>query len=132
MLFRSGSVEVIVFPRDYEKNLHRLNEDEKVFITGRTSMEDEKDGKLILESIQTFEEVGKEVWIKFANKDLYEQKKAILDSLIAYSEGKDQIVLFLEEEKLINRLPRNKNIKMNQELLQSLQSAFGEENIKVL
>ena len=72
------------------------------------------------------------MWIKFENKDLYEIKEAILDSLIAYSEGKDQIVLFLEEEKLINRLPRNKNIKMNQELLQSLQSAFGEENIKVL
>lgn len=30
-----GTVEVVVFPKDYEKNQQWMNEDEKVFIRGR-------------------------------------------------------------------------------------------------
>lgn len=44
-----GTVEVIIFPRDYEKYHDLLVEDEKVFITGRANVEEEKNGKLICE-----------------------------------------------------------------------------------
>ena len=37
-----GTVEVVVFPRDYEKNKNQLVEDEKVFITRRVSVEEDK------------------------------------------------------------------------------------------
>ncbi len=53
-----GSVEVVVFPRDYEQYSGILVEDAKVFIKGRVSAEDEKDGKLICEQIVTFEEAA--------------------------------------------------------------------------
>ncbi|MCX4384161.1 MAG: OB-fold nucleic acid binding domain-containing protein, partial [Parabacteroides distasonis] len=36
-----GTVEVIVFPRDYEKNREYLEEENKIFIRGRVSEEDE-------------------------------------------------------------------------------------------
>ena len=49
-----GSVEVVVFPRDYEKNAAILTEDAKVFIRGRASVEEDKDGKLICEEVYTF------------------------------------------------------------------------------
>ena len=42
-----GTVEVVVFPRDYEKNRALLEIDQKVFIKGRVSEEDEKASKLI-------------------------------------------------------------------------------------
>ncbi len=51
-----GNVEVIVFPRDYEKYGASIMEDGKIFIRGRVSLEEEKDGKLICERILTFEE----------------------------------------------------------------------------
>jgi len=53
-----GNVEVVVFPRDYEKYNARLQEDAKVFIRGRASVEEDKDGKLILEQLVTFEEAS--------------------------------------------------------------------------
>lgn len=53
-----GSVEVVVFPRDYEKYAAVLLEDAKVFIRGRASVEEDKDGKLICEEVKTFEEVS--------------------------------------------------------------------------
>ncbi|MCR5753860.1 MAG: DNA polymerase III subunit alpha, partial [Acetatifactor sp.] len=56
-----GSVEVVVFPKDYEKYGSLLQEDAKVFIKGRISIEEEKDGKLLCEQIVSFEEAqGKE------------------------------------------------------------------------
>ena len=42
-----GTVEVVVFPRDYERNRDYLEVDSKVFIRGRVSEEDEKESKMI-------------------------------------------------------------------------------------
>ena len=42
-----GTVEVVVFPRDYEKNRDYLEVDSKVFVRGRVSEEDDKPSKLI-------------------------------------------------------------------------------------
>ena len=36
-----GSVEVLVFPRDYEKRRDLLEQDAKVFITGKASIGDD-------------------------------------------------------------------------------------------
>ena len=44
-----GTVEVIIFPRDYEKYSRYLNEDEKVFVAGHANVEEDKNGKLICE-----------------------------------------------------------------------------------
>ena len=44
-----GTVEILVFPRDYEKNASRMEVDAKVFIQGRVSAEDDKPSKLICE-----------------------------------------------------------------------------------
>ena len=46
-----GTVEVVVFPRDYEKYQSLLDEDARVLIQGRVSAEDDKASKLILERV---------------------------------------------------------------------------------
>ncbi len=53
-----GNVEVVVFPRDYEKYGSQLVEEAKVFIQGRVNVEEEKDGKLICEQVVNFEEAA--------------------------------------------------------------------------
>ena len=57
-----GSVEVVVFPRDYERYAPVLAEDEKIFVRGRASVEEDKDGKLICEEVKTFAEVEQNGW----------------------------------------------------------------------
>jgi len=54
-----GSVEVVVFPRDYEQYGSLLAEDAKVFVKGRVNLEEDKNGKLICEQIISFEEAAK-------------------------------------------------------------------------
>ena len=55
-----GTVEVVVFPRDYEKNRDYLEVDSKVFVRGRVSEEDDKPSKMICEKIIPFERTKKE------------------------------------------------------------------------
>ena len=50
-----GNMEIIVFPKDYEKYGDLLREDAKVFVKGRVSIEEEKDGKMICEQVVDFE-----------------------------------------------------------------------------
>ncbi len=127
-----GSVEVIVFPKDYEKNSYKLTDENKVFIQGRVSVEEERDGKLISEKITAFDEIPRKVWLKFPDMDSYiSQEKQLFDS-IAQSDGNDTIVIYLEDSKQMKTLPPNRNIKANGEVLERLRGMLGENNVRVV
>lgn len=127
-----GSVEVIVFPNAYEKFSAKLMEENKVFIEGRVSVEEERDGKLICENVTSFSEIPRKVWIKFPNIDSYVEKEPVLFDAIFDSEGKDAVIIYIEETRQKKMLPPNKNIQADSELLDRLRALFGEENVKVV
>lgn len=127
-----GSVEVIVFPKDYEKYSAKLVEENKVFIEGRVSVEEERDGKLICEKITAFDELPRKVWIKFENLSAYTEKESILLDAIFDSEGRDSVVIYIEEPRQMKQLPPSKNIHADGEILDRLRDLFGAENVKVV
>lgn len=128
----AGSVEVIVFPRDYEKYSAKLMEENKVFIRGRVSLEEEKDGKLICERITAFDEIPRKLWIKFPDKQSYEQEEKELFSLTADSDGNDSVIIFIADQKAMKKLPPNRNVNADAALVTKLGERFGKENIKVV
>lgn len=127
-----GTIEVIVFPKTYQKYGSIINEDKKVLLKGRVSAEEDRDGKLICESITDFETLPREVWIQFANKDSYVTQEQELSALIRESDGKDRIVIFLKDTKQMKRLPANFNVDANKELIHMLEEKYGIENIKLM
>lgn len=127
-----GSAEVIVFPKDYEKNSGLLNMDSKVFVSGRISAEEDKASKLILERITPFASVCKELWIQFADMKAYLEQEAELYRLLMDSEGEDAVVIYVRRENQKKILPPAKNVKVNQELLEKLYRRFGEKNVKAV
>ena len=127
-----GSVEVIVFPKDYEKNSYKLTEENKVFIQGRVSVEEERDGKLISEKIMAFDEIPRKVWLKFPNMDSYVSQEQKLFENIAQSDGNDSIVIYLEDTKQMKTLPPNRNIHADGEVLERLRGMLGEGNVRVV
>ena len=127
-----GSVEVIVFPRDYEKYGSFLSEDNKVFIKGRVSVEEDRDGKLICEKIVPFDDIPKKLWIKFATKDAYEEKKKVLFDILKESEGNDSVVIYVENPKSMYPLKDNWNVNAEEGLIGHLEEQFGRENVKVV
>ena len=127
-----GTVEVVVFPRDYEKNRMYLEEDNKIFVKGRVSEEDDKASKLICEKILPFGQKKKELWIQFPDKETYLEEEAITYGYLADSEGNDEVVIYCEKEKIVKKLPANKNISINPQILSRLMNHFGENRVKVV
>ena len=127
-----GTVEVVVFPRDYEKNREYLEIDQKVFVRGRVSEEDEKASKLICEKVIPFEQTKKELWIQFPDKASYLENEQIVYGYLADSEGDDTVVIYCQAERAVKRLPRNKNIQINPQVLSRLMNHFGEKRVKVV
>jgi len=181
-----GNVEVVVFPKDYEKFSALLVEDAKIFVKGRVSVEEEKDGKLICEQIISFDEAmeakggpifknrsyyGKStnswqpqmqprqdipkqpetlhqpeqiappvqpakakypsgVWLQFGTPQEYAEKERQLLELIADSDGKDSVVIYVKNPKGIKVLPANRNVHWDEALKAKLENMFGEENVK--
>ena len=127
-----GTVEVVVFPKDYEKNKQYLEDDSKIFVRGRVSEEDESDSKLICENIVPFEEIKKELWIQYENKAEYLKEEQNLYQMLKSSEGPDSVVIYCKEEKAIKRLPMNRNVGIDQILLGRLTNCYGEKRVKVV
>ena len=126
-----GSVEVIVFPKDYEKYHEKLTEDNKVFIKGRVSLEEDKDGKLICERVTPFDEVQRKLWIKFKTRQEYEENVGELYKMLADSDGQDGVVIYIEDPKSMKQLPPNKNVNADKKLISEMEGRFGNENIKI-
>ena len=127
-----GTVEVIIFPRDYEKYSRYLNEDEKVFIAGHANVEEDKNGKLICEKIYSFDDTKRELWLQFATKEAFEEKEKELYSLLYGSDGNDEIVIYIASPRAMKRLGQNHNIHINPELVGNLTEFLGEKNVKIV
>ena len=185
-----GNVEVVVFPRDYEKFAPLLQEDAKVFVKGRVALEEDKDGKLLCEQIVSFEDMEKDgtllqnrygrgpgrqgsergggngkaygkgtsqntgassfqavgnspkpqplrempkgVWVQFSDAESYAARESELLAAIADSDGNDDVIIFLRNNKNIKILPPNLRVNAGDELYRRLCAIFGKENVKFL
>ena len=127
-----GSMEIVVFPRDYEKNAAMMQTDARVFIQGRVSAEDDKPSKLICEKIFPFAGIPKELWIQFPDKETYEREVADLYQMLHESDGKDSVILYIKSIKAMKKLPPSRNVQADARLVASLQAKFGTGNVKVV
>lgn len=127
-----GNVEVIIFPRDYERYKEHLLEDNKVFIRGKITVEEDKPAKLICGEIIPFDSLPKDVWIKFPSKDAFLLKEKDLYELLSESDGKDQVIIYCESEKAKKLLPKSRTIHANLELIQKLKENYGADNVKII
>lgn len=128
----AGNVEIVVFPRDYEKNQRLLNEESKVFIRGRVSEEDDAPSKLICESVIPFEQTKRELWIQYPDKAAYMKDESHLFELLKSSDGDDTVVIYCKAEKAVKRLPAGRNIYIEPGILSRLTNYFGESCVKVV
>ena len=127
-----GTVEVMVFPRDYEKWQNMINEDARVFIQGRVSAEDDKASKLILEKVRPFSDITRELWIQFESKDDYSQKEKGLLEDLRNSQGTDTVVIYLKDVKAMKKLSAAYHVNLQDEWLAQMSKKYGEGNVRVV
>ncbi len=127
-----GTVEVVIFPRDYEKNIKHLVVDNKIFVKGRVAEKDDGKSSLTCMSIVPFDSIPSELWVKFTNQKEYEERKEELFEAVKYSDGNDVVVAYFVEEKKKLILPPSKNVKVTPKFIEELKEKFGQKNIGVV
>ena len=128
----TGSVEIIVFPKDYERYNRFLNDEEKIFVVGHATVEEEQDGKVICERIVPFDDTRKELWLQFPTKSDFAEKEQQVYDILRDSDGNDEVVIYISDVKAFKRLPRNRAVGINSVLLARLTEFLGEKNVKVV
>ena len=128
----AGTVEVVVFPRDYEKYQQYLTEENKVFVRGRVSEEDDAASKLICEAVIPFDQTRKELWLQYEAKADFLSREQELYEMLGDSEGDDQVVIYCRKERAVKRLPQGRNIHIDSIILNRLTNYLGESCVKVI
>ena len=127
-----GTVEVLVFPKIYEKNRQAFTEENKVFIRGRASIGDDPVGKLICEEVIPFTDIPNELWLQFENQAFYASNIDDVMAALRDSDGKDRVIMYLKEERKMRRLSENWAVLAGPDLLNRLYKILGEKNVKVV
>jgi DNA polymerase-3 subunit alpha len=127
-----GTLEILVFPNVLERYRRLLQENNKIFVSGRVSIGDDEQGKLICEKIVAFEQIPRELWIQFPNKQEYVEKESELIDILKNSDGNDTVIIYCREEKVRKTYPKNMSITAGKELVNSLCEMYGDNNVKVV
>ncbi len=126
-----GTVEVLVFPRDFEKRRQEFREDKKVLIKGRVSVEEERGGKLIFQDMVDLDELPRKLWIKFPDVAAYQAEQDNVAKTVCAYDGNDAVVIYCQAEKCMKELPMSMTTSICDELLTGLKEAYGEDSVKV-
>lgn len=124
-----GTIEVLVFPKDYEKLRQQLNVDEKMFIRGRVSVEEDKPAKLLLQDVKAFADIPADVYIRYESTAAFEADRERLESLLRESDGTSRVVAYIKPENRMYNMPLNLTVSSGKEFLDRLKAEYGEENV---
>lgn len=131
-----GTMEIIVFPREYSQYRDILVKDAKVLISGNASVS-EQEARLILSKAEKFETVrenmsdyDKELWVCFENEKAFiEGEREFLDNL-KRTPGKAIVKVQLRSERKIKQMGDRMRVKTS-EAETLLVKRYGRENVLV-
>ena len=125
-----GTVEVVVFPRQYAAYQSILREDAKVFIKGKTQISEEE-SKLICDQIISFDDQRQELWVQFADKETFFTDENDLKAILTLYPGKNPVVIYCKAERAVNRLGSSFMVSDDENLIFDLEKRYGKENIRI-
>ncbi|MFL0249049.1 DNA polymerase III subunit alpha [Clostridium neuense] len=128
-----AGIEIVVFPKIFEKNISYIKEDELVIIKGRINKREDEQPKILCEDISPL--------IKISNEKLYilveseSEVKAALSKIreigLVYK-GNIPIYLCTKKERKKFLIDKSMWVEKNVDSMSFLKDKFGETNIKVL
>jgi DNA polymerase-3 subunit alpha len=144
-----GSMEVLVFPAIYDNCSQLIREGAAVKIRGRISFTEEKDPKLICDSITmppsqesmkntgggVYEQQSRKkqsnpgLYIRVADMNCREYKKAL--QYIEVFDGTSDLYIYDISTKKLIRAPAKYRVDVNDALINALKKLLGDKNVAV-
>jgi DNA polymerase-3 subunit alpha len=130
----TGTIEVIVFPKTLDKVKDLCVTDSLVIVKGRLSLKEDEPPKLICESIEPLEQINtSKVYLRVDNtiaaKELNKKLKELLEK---EHFGDTPIYIFESKEKQKFRVPRDRWVSLDSDVITLLKETLGEENVKII
>ena len=128
-----GSIEVIVFPKTFEKYKSLINEDNIVVINGRVSIREEEQPKVLCESIKNLAKIStQKIYILTENTSAAKDAADDLKSQMPKFSGNIPVYICTKKERSKFMLNRDLWVNGNQSILSYLKEKFGDRNVKML
>lgn len=127
----AGSIEILIFPKIFDKYREYLREENIVVIDGRASISEDR-SNIICEVIMPYEELeesNKTLWVKLP-KNIGKGPNDILNVTKKYP-GHSPVVLYVEETGQKMRSSSSNNVKITPELLSELEHTLGSNTTAV-
>ena len=126
-----GSVEVIVFPKVYQKYSQKIDEDAIVAVSGSLSIREDEEPKILCDTVEFLEDMPQnceKLYIRIAKED----KSHVLDAakILKKYAGTTPVYFFAEDTKKLILAPKTMWIKKDNSLILELNEQFGTENIR--
>lgn len=132
-----GTVEIVIFPRDYNRYKHLIVKDNKILVRGNASVT-EDEGKLLLSSMYTFEDIKKdldaekkEVWVCFEDENAYNLNEKDFLHLLKEYKGRTPVFVQLRNSRTFKPMGERYRVLADDLLLENLKSRWGEKNVLI-
>lgn len=141
-----GTVEIIVFSREYKKYKDILVKDAKILVTGTATIS-ERDAKIKASEIYTFEEIrsdmnaeNKELWVRFYDIEEYLMKEQEFLSILGKYHGRTKAFVMIMPKsnedgtpvkRTMKQMGARYNVIASDKLIAELKGLYGEDNVFV-
>ena len=129
----TGTIEALVFPKVLERVGHELITDTPVILSGRLSIREEEDPKLLLDRVDPLppngsrqpDAEGRTLWLRLPDDDAI----SFVSGVLSGSPGNTSVMLYLKNTRQKLRAPDTLRVTPDDALLRALSEMLGEENV---
>ena len=126
-----GTIDVVVFPEAFERGRELIRVDSKIFVRGKASVGRNEHASLAAAAIADINNLRKETWVAFDDIESYKQRANELNDICFEHQGNADVIIYLKKERMRKCLGADYKISADNETLDSLRTAFGEENVRI-
>ena len=138
----AGQIECLLFPKVYERYGRAIQADEAVLVTGRLSIREEEDPKLLVDAIeplvapaapdtrtdaQRAKDAKKRIFLRMKREQM-----APVQALLSDMQGPVPVYINLPEEGITLLCPRDMWVRDSEEALETLSAFLPEQDMKVV
>lgn len=127
-----GTVELILFPKTFDRFGPMCNTDERLIIDGRLSIKEDEEVKVIVESVKLLDLESDDLRLFLRFPDLGEDaQREKVEKMLLQFPGKHPVIFYDCKRRRSFQFQKMQGVELNDELLSALKDLFNDSDIKI-